>query len=45
MCVVSHGYGGLGWEWDGGGGSYACLDKAIRVGPFWDMPEHSSIVR
>ena len=24
MCVVGHGYGGLGGDMDGGGGWYAC---------------------
>ena len=24
ICVVSHGYGGLGWGRDGGDGWYAC---------------------
>ena len=28
MCVVDHGYGGLGWGKDGGGGLYACRKKA-----------------
>ena len=27
MCVVSHGYGGLGGGRDGGGGRYACGTK------------------
>ena len=27
MCVVDHGYGGLGGDRDGGGGWYSCRTK------------------
>ena len=27
MCVVSHGYGGLDWSRDGGGGWHECKSK------------------
>ena len=30
-CVVSHGYGGLGGDMDGGGGLYACGTKPSRL--------------
>ena len=32
MCVVGHGYGGLGGGMDGGGGWYACRTKPRGVG-------------
>ena len=31
MCIVSHGYGGLGGSRDGGGGWYACWTMLGRV--------------
>ena len=38
MCVVSHGYGGLGGDRDGGGGWYACGKKQTGA---CRMPEHT----
>ena len=40
MCVVSHGYGGLGGGRDGGGGQYCMQDKAMKLVTCREMPEH-----
>ena len=40
MCVVSHGYGGLGGGRDGGGGWHRCWTKSIGLVACLEMPEH-----
>ena len=40
MCVVSHGYGGLGWVRDGGGGWYACGTMPGGLVACLEMPRH-----
>ena len=40
MRVVSHGYGGLGGDRDGGGGWYACGTKPRGLVACLEMPEH-----
>ena len=40
MCVVSHGYGGLGVGGDGGGGWYAWGTKPGGLVACLEMPEH-----
>ena len=40
VCVVSHGYGGLGGGRDGGGGWYSCGTKPGGLVAFWEMLEH-----
>ena len=45
MCVVSHGYGGLGGGMDGGGGWYACRTMPRGLVACQKMPEHFLSVR
>ena len=40
MCVVNHGYGGLGGGWDGSCGWYACGAKPRGLVACRKMPEH-----
>ena len=40
MCVVGHGYGGMGGRRDGGGGWYACGTKPRGLVACRKMPEH-----
>ena len=40
LCVVSHGYGGLGGGRDGGGGWYACRTKPRGLVACQEMPGH-----
>ena len=40
MCVVCHGYGGLGGGRDGGGGWYACETNLRGLVACREMPEH-----
>ena len=40
ICVVGHGYGGLGWDGDGSCGWYACEIEPVRLVTCREMPEH-----
>ena len=40
MCVISHGYGGLGGGWNGGSGRFACGTKSRGLVSCREMPEH-----
>ena len=45
MCVIGHGYGGLGGGRDGGGGWYACKTKPGGLVACRKMLEHFPSVR
>ena len=45
MCVVGHGYGGLGGDRNEGGGWYACGAKLGRLVACREMPEDFLSVR
>ena len=45
MCVVSHGYGGLSGDKDGGGGWYVCGTKPMVLLACGVMSEHFPCAR
>ena len=45
MCVVTHGYSGLGVGRVSDGGWYVCGTKQWWLVEFWEMPEHIPCAR